>query len=511
MKKMLVVDGNSILNRAFYGIRMLTNKDGLYTNAVYGIVNIISKHINDISPDYCAIAFDMKSPTFRHKMYDGYKANRKGMPEELAVQLPIAKDCMTYMGLKVVTCEGFEADDILGTLADKMGKRDIKVYILTGDRDSLQLIDENVSVLLAKTKETLTVDESEFKNIYGISPQVFVDVKALMGDASDNIPGVAGIGEKIKEKYGVNPIDLIEVKGLMGDTSDNIPGVPGIGEKTAFKLISSFGSLSELYEKYESSDLSEGVKKKLSNGREMAFLSKELALINRNAPIDIEAESYEYHGVDAKKLRELFLKLDFTALVKKFGLENFEDDSNTITESKVEQTAAEYKKYDNIADLIGDTLYVNISEGQISLFDGKGIFAVHLDSLPTELHDLLSTKKLICFDSKTLYKELNKVGYTLSSCAFDCMLAAYVLDSGNSKYGMEDLSVRYLNSTISEKTDKSVLVKTLADVLSEEIESKGFSSVLYDIEMPLSFVLADIELAGFKIDREGIAKYGINI
>lgn len=473
MKKMLIVDGNSILNRAFYGIRLLTNKDGLYTNAVYGMVNILSKHINDLSPDYCAVAFDMKTPTFRHKMYDGYKANRKGMPEELAVQLPVAKECMSYMGLKVVTCEGYEADDILGTLADKMGKQGIKVYILTGDRDSLQLIDDNVSVLLVKTKETLTVDGEEFKKTYGISPDVFVDVKALMGDSSDNIPGVAGIGEK-----------------------------------TALKLISTFGTLDSLYENFESSSLSDGVKKKLYDGRDMAVLSKELALINRNAPIDTESECYEYHGVYSSKLRELFLKLDFTALVKKFGLEQIDNGESSESESAVVSNRFEYETVAALSELKGDTLYVYADAEVLSIYDGKRLFPNVIFSVVGEVDDVFCNKKIVCYDSKTIYKELTHKGYHLSSCDFDCMLAAYVLDSGKNKYDLSELYVRYLDMTVPEETDKAVLLKPLYDVLFKEIENKGFGKVLYEIEMPLAFVLAEIELAGFKIDREGIVKYG---
>ena len=208
MKKILVIDGNSILNRAFYGIRLLTNKEGLYTNAIYGMITMVSRHMEAVKPDYCAVAFDLKAPTFRHKMYDGYKANRTGMPEELAVQLPYAKECMAAMGIAVLSKEGYEADDILGTLALTANEAGVDACVLTGDRDSLQLIGAHTGVLLAKTKETVWFDEAQFRSVYGVESSQFVDVKALMGDSSDNIPGV-----------------------------------PGIGEKTALKLISEFGSL----------------------------------------------------------------------------------------------------------------------------------------------------------------------------------------------------------------------------------------------------------------------------
>ena len=473
MKKMLVVDGNSILNRAFYGIRLLTNSQGLYTNAIYGMVNILSKHIDALKPDYCAVAFDLKAPTFRHKMYDGYKANRKGMPEELAVQLPIAKECMADMGFTVVTCEGYEADDILGTLADKMSRDDIFVYVLTGDRDSLQLIDDKVSVLLAKTKETLTVDRKEFENMYGVAPESFVDVKALMGDSSDNIPGVAGIGEK-----------------------------------TALKLISDFGSLSRLYEEYEGAKLSDGVKKKLSDGKEMAYLSQKLALICREAPIELNKTCYEYRGVDKQKLRDLFIKLEFTALIKKFELDDVADSGAVDIAAQVSDAAVEIKTVDSADGLSGDTVCIHLDGEKLYAFDGEGLFSCDRADIDSSAADMLNTKKIVCYDSKTLYKELMKNDVKLSSCAFDCMLAAYVLDSGRGNYTLSELYVRYMNTPLSAETCAAVAIMPLYRILADEIEKNGFSELLYSIEMPLSFVLADMELAGFKIDRDGIVKYG---
>ena len=294
MKKMLIVDGNSILNRAYYGIRPLTNKSGLYTHAVYGMINIISRYFDSVSPDYCVVAFDLKAPTFRHKMYGEYKANRKGMPEELAVQLPYAKKAMAALGYFVVTKEGYEADDILGTLSASASLCGIKSYILTGDRDSLQLIGDNVSVLLVKIKETIEFDRAVFFENYGITPEQFVDVKALMGDSSDNIPGVAGIGEK-----------------------------------TALKLISDFGSLDKLYENYSEAKMSDSVKQKLTNGRDMAYVSRDLALIDRDAPINTNIEEYAYNGVIKQDLRALFDELEFFAFIKKFGLEGVEVESES--------------------------------------------------------------------------------------------------------------------------------------------------------------------------------------
>lgn len=472
-KKMLVIDGNSILNRAFYGIRLLTNKDGLYTNAIYGMVTMISRHIESLSPDYCAVAFDLKAPTFRHKMYDGYKANRKGMPEELAVQLPYAKECMADLGFSVVTCEGYEADDILGTLAETMSKKGIDVYVLTGDRDSLQLIDEHVSVLLAKTKETVLMTPEEFKNQYGITPDHFVEVKALMGDSSDNIPGVAGIGEK-----------------------------------TALKLISEHGTVEALYENLENAGLTEGLKKKLEAGREMAILSGKLSEICRSAPVSTEPEDYAYHGPHKEELKALFIQLEFTALLKKFDLDSVEVSSSS-EEAKKERVLSEKIASCQLCELSGETLSVSFSGGILSLFDGMKLCELAVAEENREaLTTLLNEKKLLCYDSKLLYGQLKKQGILLNDPAFDCMLAAYVLDSNRASRSLSELSVRYMGDSLPEEMSRSVAVWELSEILKNEIEKDGFSSLLFDIELPLAYVLAEMEEEGFCIDRKGIEAYG---
>ena len=472
-KKMLVIDGNSILNRAFYGIRLLTNKDGLYTNAIYGMITMISRHIEALSPEYCAVAFDLKAPTFRHKMYDGYKANRKGMPEELAVQLPYAKECMADLGFSVITCEGYEADDILGTLADTMSKQGIDVYVLTGDRDSLQLIDEHVSVLLAKTKETVLMNTEEFINQYGITPDRFVEVKALMGDASDNIPGVAGIGEK-----------------------------------TALKLISEHGSVASLYENLETASLSDGVKKKLEAGREMAFLSEKLSEICRTAPISLDPKDYEYYGPRKEELKALFVQLEFTALIKKFGLDSVEL-SAPSEESCGERTSVSEVSSCKLCELSGERLSVDFSEGELSLFDGSRLCKVAVsEDCRDALSALLNEKELICYDSKRLYGLLKAQGILLLNPAFDCMLAAYVLDSNRSSRSLSELYVRYMGDSLPEDAVLSVAVWELSELLKKEIEQSGFSSLLTDIELPLAYVLAEMEEEGFCIDRNGIEAYG---
>ena len=307
--------------------------------------------------------------------------------------------------------------------------------------------------------------------------------------------------------YGVAPENFVDVKALMGDSSDNIPGVAGIGEKTALKLISDFGSLSRLYEEYEGAKLSDGVKKKLYEGREMAYLSRTLAEICREAPIDISLDTYEYKGIDRKALRDMFIKLDFTALIKKFGLEDISNEDETAQSGDI-ATEKDIALVDKSSALEGDRLFADVSSGVLSLYDRERLYTVKLDEIDDRTVSLIKEKDIICFDSKNLYKELKKVGVTLERCAFDCMLCAYVLDSGRGNYGLSELYVRYLNTPVREDVRGAVAIEPLYDVLKLEIDNSGFSSLLYDIELPLAFVLAEMELTGFKINCEGIAAYG---
>ena len=258
--KLLVLDGNSIVNRAFYGIKTLSTKDGLFTNGIFGFMNILFSLRENYKPDAVAIAFDVHAPTFRHEMYKEYKGNRKGMPEELAQQMPILKDLLKALGYKLLECAGWEADDIIGTLAKNCKDGDF-CYIATGDRDSLQLVDDKVNVLLAAPKG-------------GKTETVVYDT------------------EKIITDKGVEPLKLIEVKALMGDTSDNIPGVSGIGEKTATDLIKKYGSIDYIYENFDNLEFTPSVRTKLANGKESAFISRKLGTISTEAPVELEYSSY---------------------------------------------------------------------------------------------------------------------------------------------------------------------------------------------------------------------------
>ena len=309
MKNLLVIDGNSILNRAYYGIRPLSTKDGIPTNAVYGFINIIKKHIDALDPAYIVCAFDLKAPTFRHKEYPLYKANRHPMPDDLAAQLPWAKDVARAMGIKVVEVEGYEADDVIGTVCRLGDEGGVHSFALTGDRDSLQLITKDTSVILVKTKEDIVYTP-----------------------------------EKFTEDYGVTPLEYIDVKALMGDSSDNIPGVKGIGEKTAFKLIADMHSLENLYENIDSAGLGKAAKEKIEGGRDDAFTSRRLATIVRDAPIGATLPELETPGADAAELEKLFLRLEFSALYKKF------DFSGKKESAPAAQTAEAHEYADSDAE-----------------------------------------------------------------------------------------------------------------------------------------------------------------
>ena len=300
--KLLAIDGNSIMNRAFYGIKLLSNSKGQFTNALTGFMNIYLKEIGEVKPDCVAVAFDLKAPTFRHKANAAYKANRKGMPEELAQQMPVIKELLGDLGIKIVQCEGYEADDILGTLSKAAADSGNECYILTGDRDSFQLVSDRVTVRLATTKET---------KIY--TP------------------------DRIMEEYGVTPRQMIEVKALMGDTSDNISGVKGIGEKTALSLIKQEGDVKTLYEHLADIKLTPSVRTKLENGHQDAIDSRFLAEICLEAPVEKATEFYKLGEVDTEKTKALLADLEMMRLIDRLGLSGkaVESADSAVQESKL--------------------------------------------------------------------------------------------------------------------------------------------------------------------------------
>ena len=312
--KFLAVDGNSILNRAFYGIKLLTTKDGMYTNGIYGFLSILYKMMEEVRPDYIAIAFDMRAPTFRHQKYDGYKANRKGMPEELAVQLPVLKEILSLLGFRLVENEGFEADDILGTLARVCGEQEVECVLATGDRDSFQLISDQVTVRLATNRET-----------------------------------IAYTPEKIRQEYGIAPIQFIELKALMGDTSDNIPGVKGIGEKTALSLIQKYQNVAYIYAHLEELEVTPRIRKLLEEGREMAELSRFLGKICTDAPVETTLQSYSRRPVQTAEAAQALRKLEMYAMLDKWGL-----NQPVSQENPAEEAAAPAEEAAAVADAPAD-------------------------------------------------------------------------------------------------------------------------------------------------------------
>ena len=488
MKKLLVIDGNSILNRAFYGVKLLSNKNGLYTNAIFGMINIINKQLEAVKPDYAAVAFDLKAPTFRHKMYDAYKAGRHAMPDELREQFPYAKRVLHEMGFAVLEKEGYEADDILGTLAKRAEERDIEAYVLTGDRDSLQLITDKTTVLLATNKDTLIMDKTAFFEKYGVDASQFVDVKALMGDSSDNIPGVAGVGEK-----------------------------------TALKLISDFGSLDNIYANIPSEKIGKSVNQKLTDNKDNAYLSQALAQICTDVPLDESIDDIEFLGF-REGAYDLFTELEFSGFIKKFGLKKTNSASvvhSMVTEGEqlgffAEISESEVEKEEKVVDLAG-LLALSKSNPCALFLENDKIYVADDENLLVFLGEpesarkfLLDTeRKFIMYDCKSAYHKLTDIGFT--NCYFDIMLAAYVLNAGEGSFDLERLAMANLSLVIDETTQKAPVIYGIYKILKRKIEENGFEKLFYDIEMPLSTVLFEMEHEGFKIDREGLYSYGLRL
>ena len=375
------------------------------------------------------------------------------------------------MGFTVLEKEGFEADDILGTLSFMAHQsKDTEAYILTGDRDSLQLITEDgrVKVLLAGNAETTVMDEAKFKEKYGVSSTVFVDVKALMGDSSDNIPGV-----------------------------------PGVGEKTALKLISEHGTLDGVYANIETAGHSPSLKNKLESGKDSAYLSRELARINLAVPLDTDLEGLKNDGFDRKKLAELFTKFGFSTLIKKYALDKDVNNAPAEVNYETVTAGADFMKY-----IDGDTVALCLEDGRISLFDGKK--TVNIDADITAMASLIKKDgiRIITHDCKSLYKELEINGIHYRDTYHDIMLSAYVLNASTSHFDLERLALEYLGLSSLPENEKARVIYDIYRDISEKISSIGAEKLLNEIEMPLAAVLADMELVGFRIDTDGLKKYG---
>ena len=473
MKTILVIDGNSIINRSFYGIRTLTTQDGRHTNAIYGLLTTVSRHLETCRPDYAAVAFDRKEPTFRHELYHDYKAGRRPTPPELLSQFPDAKACLTAMGITVLEQPGYEADDLQGTiahLADTLP--DTHCYILSGDRDLLQLITDSVTVLLATNKDTLVMDRDAFFAQYGIEPQQLVDAKALMGDSSDNIPGV-----------------------------------PGIGEKTALQLIADFGSLDGVYEHLDDSRIKKGVRAKLEAGRDSAVLSRKLAAICTDAPLPVPLSDMNYRGFDVPVLRERLINLEFTNLIRKMGLDREQPEATSPAAES--QPVPCFTQAD--AALLsrqctaGFSVQVLPDGWYFSCADGNYVYRED----PSELAPLFSDadRKIICYDAKALWHLLRRHGITPAPVMRDLMLYAYVCNAAAGQPSLSGLLMRQTGQLLPDGAPGVHLFAGAEASLRDQIEQMGSLPLLEQIELPLAPVLAEMEERGVRIDREGMLAY----
>ncbi len=515
--RLMLIDGNSILNRAFYalqGTRMLAASNGLYTNAVFGFINILNKYMEEEKPGYICVAFDLKAPTFRHKEYDAYKAHRKGMPEELAVQVPVIKEVLDAMNIYRAEYEGFEADDLIGSISYCAEQLGLEVVIITGDRDSLQLAGKKTRIKIPSTRQGRSeTEEYDYDRVVG--------------------------------KYGVTPCEFIDVKALMGDPSDNIPGVPGIGEKTALELITRFKSLENLYENIDKID-KKSVADKIACNRDIAFLSRRLSKIDRNMPEFCRVQDMRFSGFDRQKLYELFKKLEFKYYIDKFGLrdsmpavaDNCEDEETTITICR-----NNIKEYSEISEIIKRmrifSLYPLITKS--ANFDyrinGIGIYAGEGGPYCIDLSDNADQANFLCVfrevledasikkyghDIKSFLVFLKINGIEMAGISFDTMIAAYMLDPSRDSYPLAGLSEKYLGTAIGSQPQtpgENVVaaaiwakdIYQLSDMLGSLMENNGQRRLYYDIELPLVGVLSDMEYHGFRVDIRALREYSADL
>lgn len=494
MKKLLILDSNSILNRAFYGVRYLSAKDGTPTNAIYGFLNILLKLIKEQEPDYICAAFDVKAPTFRHKQYEGYKAQRKPMPEGLAAQMPLAKDVLRAMGVTILEKEGYEADDIIGTVARLCEESEISCFIATGDKDDLQLASD-------KTKVILTVTKS------GYNETIIYDDKA------------------VKEKYHVTPTEFIDVKALMGDPSDNIPGVKGVGEKTAMSLIEKHHSIEYIYENIDDIGLKGAMLQKMKDGREMAFMSKELATINRNTPIEFNAEECVFDGFENNgELYEILKRLELNSIIKKLDLsggDNVKENEDIFKDFSYQVGDKDMISGDKVTvvlDFDGD----NISSAAV----GAGNNAVVLNE-QDDIKELLEDDSIakVMFDVKEAIVKLNG-RIDIKNISDDTAIAAYLVDPAKNEYTIEKLASEYFGTVIEKpevkqlsllddvETDRSeylakcaVALGVLNDRIGDKIKENGQEKLYQEVELPLVTVLAHLEINGFLVDDNQLKEF----
>lgn len=507
MKKLLIIDGNSILNRAYYGIRPLTAPDGTPTNAVYGFLNILLKHLDEESYDYLCVAFDVKEKTFRHKRYELYKAQRKPAPEDFLVQIPLMKEVLAAMNCMCMELPGYEADDIIGTVSKICDQNDVECNILTGDKDDLQLISDNTTVKLVVTRMGRTT-------------------------TTDYHP------EQFREKYGIEPSEFIDVKALMGDASDNIPGVAGVGEKTAMSLIQNYKNIDYIYEHIDELEIKEGVRNKLKNDRDNAYLSYELATIDRNAPIDFDFSAAVRGGYNESELAALFTRLNFRSFISKLKLDKAAEAAEATDTIDGIGKSADFKDLISAARAAKKVVYT-LSGNRLFIKPPKGD-VIYADADKEDLKEFFGESEIskVGYDIKEDIIAVSEYGIDapespFRAMTFDVMLAAYILDPTQSSYPIDTLCTKYLSAyldcddsadggeqlsmldVIEPSSDKTQLIinrvyaiERLAEKMADEIEKNGQHYLYYDVELPLTEVLARLQLRGMYVDRDELTDFG---
>ena len=472
--KLLILDGNSVINRAFYGVRLLTTRDGQYTNAIYGFLNILEKLEKEEQPEAVCVAFDLHGPTFRHLQYDGYKATRHGMPEELAQQMPVMKQVLKAMNIPIYECQGWEADDVIGTVGKICSNNGWECVIATGDRDSLQLIDENVHVKLVISKPGQTT--------------------ATLYDR-----------DKFIEEYGFVPRKMVDLKSLMGDSSDNIPGVAGVGPKTATELLLKFGSLDGVYENLQDPSIRPKLREKLESNKDNAYLSYDLATIRTNAPIDFEPKDAIVQPYNRTELYQLFQKLEFVKLIDKYGLRG--------AEQEVQKKEIALPKLPELMELPDqcDTFSLYIAEdGSIGIACEKGVYcATPLEAF--SLYPLMTGGAACwCHDLKSTMHRLDELGIPHGCFVFDTALAAYDLNPSQSDYLVSKLATNYLGITVddADAAGCAVAIWHLRPLLEKELENHGMTELYQKMEFPLCQVLYKMEKTGVAIDADQLSQFG---
>ncbi len=469
--KLMILDGNSVINRAYFGVKPLTNREGLYTHAIYGFLNILERMEKEERPDAVCVSFDLHGPTFRHLKYDGYKATRHGMPEELAQQMPVMKQVLAAMNIPIYECQGWEADDVIGTVGKICSNNGWECVVVTGDRDSLQLIDENVHIKLVITKGGQTGATLYTQSVF-------------------------------EEEYGFEPKKLIDLKALMGDSSDNIPGVAGVGPKTATELLQKFGSLDGVYENLEDATIRPKLREKLEQGKENAYLSYDLATIRPEAPIDFEPEDAMIQPYNRPALYELFQKLEFVRLIDKYGLRG--------AEREMEKPQIQLKTLpakDHVPENVGTCALYVAPDGSLGIAWREGVCVL----TPMEVQMTgIAPKNLILHDSKTAMHYMADAGIAMGNVVFDTALAAYDLNPSQSEYPVSKLATTFLGATVDDG-DAALCAQAmwqLREVLEEELEKVGMRKLYHGIELPLCTVLYSMECRGIAIDKNQLEQFG---